>query len=1065
MRAAPAFPFCQEKRKKQAGTLSFLIFIAKFGAVAVGSPAETPREIMENITKKLKSAYNPIQLFNSLKTTIMRKNTTLSRSLLLTAALALGGTTATAQTPTYDASAPVLTVDDLTDGNYVLNIHNTSGKTSPDATGLIYYDQEDASNQRRYRAIYDFSFENGQISDDRYVWTLDWNDEHTAFTLQNASFPDIYFSLSTHQNNKGRGDMTPGGTTALYEPVAIEGVEGRFFLKVANPAEGSMTPLFLFTNNAESGYKNISYWNADPQPNANSGGVQIEFFKVTGSFEYVDITYNYQIDGQTVSTEQFETFIGAELPTPTLPDYVTATNAPEGTVEAGTTEYTIDCTVNFPFEVSPAPVGGQFAEDTKWYALDIRSGKYARMAEEGSQYSVLTHNTVVDLNENIYWCFTKGDGFTVNVYNLAAGASAPMAMNASNEAIFDATAQDFNVVQNGSKFLLGIPGTGNYINDIGNGSETSHFGVYTSNTDDGSSFIAKPASNIVASLSERVGGYTADATASFLTSPTTSGLQALCAKAGSLERIALDPTKLYRIQNLARKASTGNTNDVGNGGYLEVTDKTVTEYTVDMAAIDTDPSRATALWQIQPIEGQDGHFRLYNPNAGVYVGSVVEDSYLTTATSVDEAGNISLVSLGQAQYRLRNEQNDGPLHASGPNANNKAGIQIYGGELNSPSAWYLIPAETIDVTIGEAGYATINLPVAVQLPEGLTAYTTKEETADAVKLTEIEGNVLPAGSPVLLGGKEGTYTLTLLPADQSEALTTGFGGTLMATAVPDDVNAYILAKKEGDAEAKFYQLAESEPIYAPLYYRLVTRATDGRAGRAIELLNDASTDILGVAGNVSKGAAVGVLWSNTVEENDDYQLWQFVPDPEGSGKYAMVCKAQPEGSVNPTPTATATTGRWDYDNDQKHYNFNLNKSGTADGVDYYYITSDQTDSQWFMNSAGDGQAFSINLYNDFATSSNAGYFNFNVVEYDTDNVIDTDPTPRTIAANKAYYVSTLATGEALSLSFGGPAVGIDQIATPGAEKAQTYYDLQGRRVLYPSNGIYVTGDGQKVFIK
>lgn len=71
-----AFPFCQEKRKKQAGTLSFLIFIAKFGAVAVGSPAETPREIMENITKKLKRAYNPIQLFNSLKTTIMRKNTT-----------------------------------------------------------------------------------------------------------------------------------------------------------------------------------------------------------------------------------------------------------------------------------------------------------------------------------------------------------------------------------------------------------------------------------------------------------------------------------------------------------------------------------------------------------------------------------------------------------------------------------------------------------------------------------------------------------------------------------------------------------------------------------------------------------------------------------------------------------------------------------------------------------------------------------------------------------------------------------------------------------------------------
>lgn len=990
----------------------------------------------------------------------MRK-TTLSRSLLLGAALALGttATQAQTQTPTYDASAPVVNVEDLTDGNYVLNIHNTSGTVSPDATGLVYYDQNDASNQRRFRALYDFSFEGGQITDDRYVWTLDWNDEHTAFTLQNASFPDIYFSLSTNQNNQGRGDMTPGGTTALYEPVAIEEVEGRFYLKVANPAEGSKTPLFVFTNNAGSGYKNISYWNADPQPAATSGGVQMEFFKVTGSFEYATITYNYQIDGQTVSTEEFNAMVGAEFPTPNLPDYVTAT-APEGTVSA-TATYTIDCTVNFPFEVSPAPVGGQFAEDTKWYALDIRSGKYARMAEEGSQYAVLTYNTEVDLNENIYWCFTMGEGFTVNVYNLAAGANAPMAMNASNEAIFDATAQDFNVVQNGSKFLLGIPGTGNYINDIGNGSETSHFGVWTSSTDDGSSFIAKPASNIVANLSGRVGGYAAEATASFLATPTTSGLEALCAEAGSLERVALDPAKLYRIQNLARKASTGNTNDVGNGGYLEVTDKTVTEYTVDMAAIDTDPSRATALWQIQPIEGQDGHFRLYNPNAGVYVGSVVEDSYLTTATSVDEAGNISLVSLGQAQYRLRNEQNNGPLHASGPQAYNKAGIQIYGGDANSPSAWYLIPAETIDVTIGEAGYATINLPVAVQLPEGLTAYTAKEETADAVKLTEIEGNVLPAGSPVLLGGEEGTYTLTLLPADQTAALTTGFGGTLMAAAVPDDVNAYILAKKEGDTEAKFYQLAESTPVYAPLYYHLVTRANNAeRAGRAIELVAEGSPLI------ESNSAVVGQLWSAPANESNDYQIWKMEADPNGSGKFAMICKAQPNGSVNPTPTAVGTGGRWTYDNSQKHYGFILNHGGTADGVDYYYITSsDQTTTGWFMNTAGSGQGLSINLYNNINDGSDAGYFSFNVTEYDTDEVTGTDNTPRVIAANKAYYVSTLATGEALSLSFGGPAVGIDQIATPGAEKAQTYYDLQGRRVLYPSNGIFVTEDGQKVFIK
>ena len=450
-------------------------------------------------------------------------------------------------------------------------------------------------------------------------------------------------------------------------------------------------------------------------------------------------------------------------------------------------------------------------------------------------------------------------------------------------------------------------------------------------------------------------------------------------------------------------------------------------------------------------------------NGGLYLSTIKQDGTNTfdaTLVSADEAAVWTLEELALGVIRPRTGEDNSLMMHCAPNGH----IVSWNDGLGSASAWNIIPASTIDVTIGEAGYATLNLPVAVQLSEGLTAYTATSETADAITLDEVEGKVLPAGSPVLLSGGQGSHTLTILASNSDAALTSKFAGTLLPTAVPDDVNAYILAKKEGDTEAKFYQLAESEPIYAPLYYRLVTRANDDRAGRAIELLNDASTDILGVAGNVSKGAAVGVLWSNTVEENDDYQLWQFVPDPAGSGKYAMVCKAQPEGSVNPTPTATATDGRWNYDNDQKHYNFNLHKSGTADGVDYYYITSDQTESPWFMNSAGNGQAYSINLYNVF-DSSNAGYFSFNVVEYDTDEVIGTDNTPRVIAANKAYYVSTQATGEALSLSFGGPAVGIDQIATPGAEKAQTYYDLQGRRVLYPSNGIYVTGDGQKVFIK
>lgn len=72
-----------------------------------------------------------------------------------------------------------------------------------------------------------------------------------------------------------------------------------------------------------------------------------------------------------------------------------------------------------------------------------------------------------------------------------------------------------------------------------------------------------------------------------------------------------------------------------------------------------------------------------------------------------------------------------------------------------------------------------------------------------------------------------------------------------------------------------------------------------------------------------------------------------------------------------------------------------------------------------------------------------------------------------IAANKAYLpVANVqgVQGVMMAFSFGDEVTGIDNVnaAAPAAKK---YYDLQGRRVLYPAKGIFVTEDGQKVFFK
>ena len=72
-----------------------------------------------------------------------------------------------------------------------------------------------------------------------------------------------------------------------------------------------------------------------------------------------------------------------------------------------------------------------------------------------------------------------------------------------------------------------------------------------------------------------------------------------------------------------------------------------------------------------------------------------------------------------------------------------------------------------------------------------------------------------------------------------------------------------------------------------------------------------------------------------------------------------------------------------------------------------------------------------------------------------------------IPANKAYLPSgniTNAQGVMMAFSFGDEVTGIDNVnaAAPAPKK---YYDLQGRRVLYPAKGIFVTEDGQKVLFK
>lgn len=104
-------------------------------------------------------------------------------------------------------------------------------------------------------------------------------------------------------------------------------------------------------------------------------------------------------------------------------------------------------------------------------------------------------------------------------------------------------------------------------------------------------------------------------------------------------------------------------------------------------------------------------------------------------------------------------------------------------------------------------YATLNLPYASTLPTGVTAYKATVE-GTTVNLTEYktENQVLPANTPVLLTATT-AGSKTFAPAAYEAAdNTTGFQGTLAATAV-NAANTYILSQKDG--KVKFFALDET----------------------------------------------------------------------------------------------------------------------------------------------------------------------------------------------------------------------------------------------------------------
>lgn len=242
------------------------------------------------------------------------------------------------------------------------------------------------------------------------------------------------------------------------------------------------------------------------------------------------------------------------------------------------------------------------------------------------------------------------------------------------------------------------------------------------------------------------------------------------------------------------------------------------------------------------------------------------------------------------------------------------------------------------------------------------------------------------------------------------------------------------------------------------YYRLITQASHdaNRKDRCIELVHDGCS-LIG-----EKSAAKGQLWTNTqaAEGSDhyDWQYWTFEADPAGSGKYAMVNRKAPQGSVNPNMSGSSVNARWNYDNGTKYYNFILGDSYSSNEVGGILTIRSDKGNTWYLNCAQAAQNQTVNNWSD-PLDGNGGMWLFHLEGF-TAEVEKGEPftplTSGTYAMVSSIDYGTMSVTDGALTTESDPRFGaIAWKVTAGAYDATT--NTQSIKLQNAATGLYISG--------
>lgn len=254
------------------------------------------------------------------------------------------------------------------------------------------------------------------------------------------------------------------------------------------------------------------------------------------------------------------------------------------------------------------------------------------------------------------------------------------------------------------------------------------------------------------------------------------------------------------------------------------------------------------VYKMYGLNGTDKYYAKNGENQNFVVQKIKDGTYRFVSTSGDQKGYTFDKNKIDLDLKVYRRINFGALNlASGSvsiaissngstgkfSNGNYVGIlkgvgystEIYFEEVTDFAGQPVNFAESTD----NNNYATLNLPYASKLPEGVTAYKAGNVVDNDLNIIVYKnaGEVLPANTPVLLTA-DADGEKTFAPAPYAAAEVTGFQGTLSAKAVTA-TNTYILSKNGGET-VKFFALDENNnTINANKAYLVVPAAVGAQA--------------------------------------------------------------------------------------------------------------------------------------------------------------------------------------------------------------------------------------------